>query len=95
MASCHLREFWSWPAEELIREVLALTEERGWRGFVYWRVYVVVGPCHSLQLPAIAAFLTGVTFFLKFLPTPAPALITAWQGSQFLPDQKSSPRPDS
>lgn len=42
MASCHLKELWRCPEDELIREVLALAEEKDWREFVCWGVCVCV-----------------------------------------------------
>lgn len=41
MASCHLKELWRCPEDELIGEVLALAEEKDWREFV-WCVCVCV-----------------------------------------------------
>lgn len=34
MASCHLKELWRCPEDELIGEVLALAEEKDWREFM-------------------------------------------------------------
>lgn len=76
MALCHLRELWSWPGEELTGDVLALTEEKGWREFMYWCVYVVVGPCHSLQSsqPLLTSY--KINILPKVGAHPCPALIT-------------------
>lgn len=77
MASCHLRELWSWPEEEFMEEVLALAEKKEWRKFLYWCASRGQTPVTACRAPAIAAFLTKVvTLFLQLVPTPVPALIT-------------------